>query len=73
MSKTAVGNSGLKALAALPDGTVALRDANGRVLSEPAHLAQVAAAVAALNVPKAGFRRLICHVPARSLATSTSP
>jgi TatD DNase family protein len=35
--------------AALPDGTVALRDTNGRILSEPAHLVQVAATVAALR------------------------
>ena len=35
--------------AALPNGTVALRDTDGRVLSEPAHLAQVTAAVAALR------------------------
>ncbi len=35
--------------AALPDGTVALRDADGRVLSEPAHLTHVVAAVASLR------------------------
>jgi TatD DNase family protein len=35
--------------AALPDGTPAFRDADGRVMSEPAHLVQVVATVAALR------------------------